>query len=164
MEAGTFDRSDRTTLTVRQMTDTDVARVLAMAVRFLMTTAYGKHLPGEYHFLVRTLDVVRKHGIVLVAEMELDEGAGPVVVGFIALTALPHPFNGEKFADEIAWWVEPEVRGREVGRQLLLQAEAWACTEKLTMLRMIEPEGSPIGELYARLGYAPVERAWHKRL
>jgi len=70
----------------------------------------------------------------------------------------------ESFAEEIAWWVEPDQRRTDIGRALLAEAEAWAVGAGICVLKMIAPTGSGIGRYYESLGYQPVEMAYMKRL
>ncbi|MBN1668781.1 MAG: GNAT family N-acetyltransferase [Anaerolineales bacterium] len=62
------------------------------------------------------------------------------------------------------WYVDPELRGQGIGRQLVEAAEAWAwaqgCTE---MASDTTPDYPSSPQVHARLGYREVQRTIHFR-
>lgn len=147
-------------MTIREAREADRARVLGLAQQFWRESPYRAVLPAVTRTTLRRVwDAVRTHGVVLVAEPAPSE-----LVGFLALVAVPHPLTGERYAEEVAWWVAPRARGRGAGLALLARAEAWATARGLAGLRMVAPEGSAVGRLYERLGYQAVERTYYRRL
>lgn len=146
---------------VRQATVADIPAIVALGQTFLKTTAYG-HLLGRV--ADRSLETVCRlcfeHGAIFIAD---DEGGA---LGFIALLGVPHPFTGEGFADEIAWFVEPSARGEQrVGPLLLGAAELWATSRGFGMIKMVAPADHPIvGRYYRRRGYTEAETTYYKRL
>jgi hypothetical protein len=87
---------------------------------------------------------------------------GPRAVGMLALVVLPHPMTGRPFADEVAWWVEPEYRKGLAGPQLLRRAERYAQDAGLSLIKMVAPAASSVGAFYERRGYVAVETAYQK--
>lgn len=144
-----------------------------MCLRFLRTTHYYEVLERDVNEeslggLIMALFGAGDQACLLVAEDR--DGA---VVGGIGLLALPHPFTGQMYADELVWWVEPEHRGTLVGPQLLRVGEDWARTHGITLIKMVAPmvkneDGryvpAPIGTWYERHGYRPCETSHYKEL
>lgn len=146
-------------MTIREATHEDLDVLLLMARAFLASTLYGK-LAGHVsrYQLEGFLDDVLARGVVLLAE---DEGR---IVGALAVLAGVHAISGHFYADEQAWWVEPDARAAGIGEALLDTCESWARAHGLWSLKMVAPAGSTIGAFYERKGYAEVETAWMKVL
>jgi ribosomal protein S18 acetylase RimI-like enzyme len=50
--------------------------------------------------------------------------------------------------------VDPEQRGRQLGRRLVAQAEAWLAAQGIRQIRLlIRPENAAVRDFYVRLGY-----------
>lgn len=139
----------------------DVPAVLRLARSFLTSTAYGQILGVvDDDALGNVCRLVQEHGVIFLAE---DDGGA---VGFLAMLGVPHPFTGEGFADEIAWFVEPHARGnRRIGPLLLGAAEDWATRRELGMIKMVAPAGDEtVGRYYRSRGYVQAETVFYKRL
>lgn len=158
---------------IRPATTADTERLVEMTLRFLQTTDYGRLLRVNEPCIRKLVALVLEHGVVLVCERvtlsALWAGDGPApqppeLVGMVAMTALPHLLTGEPYAEEQAWWVEPEHRGGTVGPRLLAAAEAWARENGLKMIKVVAPEGGDVGKFYTKLGYEAVETAFVKAL
>jgi GNAT superfamily N-acetyltransferase len=89
---------------------------------------------------------------------------GDVVYGVLVLVAITNLYNGEIWADEFVWWVDPAYVGRGAGPKLLAAGEHWAAARGIAWIKMIAPQGSRVGRFYGRRGYVPVETAYMKRL
>lgn len=155
-------------MNLRLATAEDKPRLIEMAVRFLLESSYGEFFdawatPQSISVLI---DNVLRFGAILVAEVPLThtEEDRVELVGMLALIALPHPLTGQIYADEIAWWVDPEHRGGTLGPKMLRAAEDWATTNGANMVKMVAPAGSTVGSFYERIGYRPVESAFIKRI
>lgn len=141
----------------RLATLADVDRIAEMGERFRASTVYRDTLAenrGQLAVLATRL-IDSPDGDVLVVEQH---GA---LVGMLALLAYPHHMSGERIAGELAWWVAPEARG--CGVRLLRDGEAWARAQGAVYLQCIAPTPEVEG-LLARLGYAPLERTYQRRL
>lgn len=146
-------------LTTRHAAASDKSALVALGLRFLATVDTYKFLTPSREALERAVDLSLDYGVVIVAELETR------IVGMIGLLALPHPLTGEGYADEVAWWVDPEHRGAlRAGPLLLGLAEEWAQGEGLSMVKMVAPLPSRVGRFLERRGYWPIETAYVKRL
>lgn len=152
---------------IREATVDDVPVIVEMAQAFMVEGAYHRWLNPQPQQLVAFVGTVLDLGVIFLAELEpSDPGWTPSppadVVGMIAGVALPHPLGGERYVDEVAWWVYTEHRGTEAGRKLLSRLEQWTLDIGAKYLRMVAPAGSHLGTLYERRGYVEVERAFHR--
>jgi GNAT superfamily N-acetyltransferase len=82
----------------------------------------------------------------------------------IAVVELPNLITGDLYAEEVAWWVEPNRRGLRLGPQLIAVAEEWATTRGLRSIKMVAPIPSQVGRYYERRGYVALETAYLKVL
>ena len=145
---------------IRHATPVDIPRILEMAERFINNSAYSNVLTFRVEALERLADVVvGQLGAVLIATVP----AGGSVAMFVVV-ALEDPLTGDRYAEEVAWWVEPEHRGGLIGPRLLAAAETWARENKCPVLRMRAPVGSDVGAFYLRRGYTEVETIYVKVL
>lgn len=168
--------STRTTR-IREATADDVPRIVEMSLRFIASSRYRELVEANADALARLVPAVMGCGVILLAEVEtihreltdfnaieFEVAREQVIVGMLAIAALPHPFTGEPYGDELAWWVEPEYRRGTVGPRLLAHGEAWAREQGLTLLKMVAPAGSDVGAWYVRRGYVNVETVYQKTL
>lgn len=144
---------------IREATLTDGPRLLEMSLRFLQTTIYAELAPPDPMTLVNLICIVLEKGIVYVEEL-----ADGTLVGMIAIIPLPHMLTGKQYGDEVAWWVEPEHRKSRAAYRLLCAAEAWSRQKGLSVLKLVAPAGSDIGQFYEHRGYVLVESAYQKVL
>ena len=140
---------------IREATGADVPRIVEMGQRFLTVTPYRDLMRGNPETMAATVTglLATPQGLVLVAERD---GA---LVGMIGVLIFPHHVSGEWTAGELFWWMEPGARGG--GVRLLKRAEAWAHARGAVRMQMIAPD-EQIGQMYARLGYAPIEVAYER--
>jgi GNAT superfamily N-acetyltransferase len=146
-------------MTIREANPSDRERLVEMALAFLTTTPYGTLMPSNADLLERFVDVVFELGAILVAECR--DGT---LVGMIALAVVPNLITGEPYVEEVAWWVDPPYRTGTVGPRLLVAAENWVRSRKLSLLKMVAPAGTRVGTYYAHAGYLEVETTYCKRL
>jgi GNAT superfamily N-acetyltransferase len=142
---------------IRPATSEDTARVVEMAQRFVAETEYSDVIALQPDRVAATVErlIANPDATVLLS------GSDATITGMIAMLAYDHPFSGERTAFEVVWWVEPEARGD--GLRLLRAAEEWARGRGATAVQMVAPS-QRVGELYIRLGYAPVETSFQRRL
>lgn len=136
----------------------DKPRLIEMAARFLISSRYGEWLPSTPAQIAGLIEQIEQLGVILTAEED------STIIGMLALVAVTHPMTGQRYAEEIAWWVEPEYRGGLIGPRLHRAGEQWARDLGLHMIRMLSPVGSDLGVYYARRGYVEVETSWMKTL
>jgi GNAT superfamily N-acetyltransferase len=146
-------------MTVRPAVAMDVPEIVEMATRFVDTTAY------------RDAVTINRERVTALAHQLIDSDTGTIfvaqasagdLIGMIVLTSFDHPFSGDKVVAELAWWVEPAMRGR-VGLYLLRKAEQWAIEQKAQWLTMGAPTPD-VERFYAATGFTPVERAYQRRM
>jgi GNAT superfamily N-acetyltransferase len=104
-------------------------------------------------------------GIVLCAH-ELTAG-GPELRGAIAGIINESPFDGERIASELFWYVWPGAP-KGTGTQLLEAFEQWAksrgCT-RVSMAHMVHNnDADRLGAFYSKKGYSPFETHYLKEL
>jgi GNAT superfamily N-acetyltransferase len=147
-------------VTVREATVEDTPVLVAMAVRFLRESLYGDLFQPNPARLGLLVGMCLQGGVIFVAETAHE---GPV--GMVALVALEEPFSGTRYADEVAWWVEPAHRESLVGPRLLMEARNWTRAQSLAFLKMVAPADKPrVGAFYSRLGFQAVETAYIERI
>lgn len=160
---------------IRFATLDDKPRLIEMAVRFLLETEYGRMFDDRATpaMIDKLITNVLSLGAIVVAEIEELHGniagSAPLesrfkLVGMLAIVALPHPLTGGIYAEEIAWWVEPEHRHGTLGPKMLRSAEDWATRNGAKMCKMVAPAGSQVGAFYEHIGYRAVETAYIKRI
>ena len=142
---------------IRRATEEDTGRLVEMGRRFVAETAYRDLIAVQPEKLagVITTMLANPEAVVLVS------GLDATLTGMIALLVYDHPYSGERMAFEAVWWVEPEARGD--GVRLLRAAEQWARERGAIAMQMVAPN-ERVGNLYARLGYAPVETSYQRSL
>jgi GNAT superfamily N-acetyltransferase len=136
----------------------DLDAIVVMGTEFIQSTAYEAVLPihpGPMAACVARL-IDAPDGAVFVSE------ADGQLTGMIGLVAYAHHISGERVAGEVFLFVRPKARGR-TGLDLIRHAEQWARAQGAIRLELIAPSDRT-GALYARLGYAPMERTYHRSL
>jgi GNAT superfamily N-acetyltransferase len=144
-------------MTIRPATLADVPRLVAMG-RAQLAATYGDAVadnPAQLEAVATQL-VTMPAGAVFVAERD---GA---VVGMIGLVEFVHHLSGLPTVGEVMWWVDPAARGG--GLALLRRGEQWARAQGARVLQVAAPQGTTVGTLYARRGYAPVETTYQRTL
>lgn len=153
---------------IRTMLEGDRAEIVRMGGAFIAGTNYGEVfaalVPGAdlAAGVDRLVSLVQQLGPSVAQCFVVDDGAG--LVGMLAIASGAHFLSGALFAEEIAWWVEPQSRG-DLGPALLDTAEDWARGVDCAFIKMIAPVGDPVvARYYKRRGYLEVETAFAKRL
>lgn len=142
---------------VREATADDTARLVEMAQRFLAESRYGQLFGADPLRLGALVATCLALGVIFVAEVE--DG----IIGMLALVAVPDPFSDVRYADEIAWWVEPAHRAGIVGPRLLMRAQNWTRSQRLPFLKMVAPADTQVGGFYERVGFRAIETSYIKR-
>ena len=144
-------------MTTRRGTPADVERIVTMGSRFVGETTYRALITPNPQQMTQTVSALMSNdsGCVFVGESHSE------LVGMIGMVMFTHHVSGDRIAGEVFWWVEPEHRGG--GVKLLKAAERWAKEQQAQGIQMIAPTPE-VGQLYARLGYAPVETTYQRAL
>jgi GNAT superfamily N-acetyltransferase len=149
-------------VTIRPALETDLLRVFEMGVAFIVSepryALIFQWQPEAFEGFVRDLYASDLAGILVV------EGDAGTLVGMLVLSIVPNPFGGPPWAEEFAYWLDPPARKGRLAYDLLGSAEDWARENGAAVLKMVAPWGSPIGKLYERRGYEPLETTWILRL
>lgn len=144
---------------IRKGTIDDVPQIVEMVGHFINHTQYATWLRFMPSAITELAERVIEIGVVFVAE------ADGRLVGLICGFPMIEPVGKQKILDELVWWVEPTYRGsRTVGPKLLRTFENYAAQKGCRFVKMVAPSGTDVGAYYARLGYAPVETSYIKRL
>lgn len=134
----------------------DVQEILEMSMNFMKETEYSEFSSEDsIRSFIEGMVTAPQHACIIL----LEPG-----VGFLAGHAVPFPFGPHILASEIAWWVNPEHRGKKVGSDFLAAFEYWA-KEKAgcTMVSMVCLDDS-VSKYYDKQGYKLYERAYMKVL
>jgi N-acetylglutamate synthase-like GNAT family acetyltransferase len=91
------------------------------------------------------------------------EQVAPRVIGMIAGCVVVHRYSGRKMAEEIVWFVEKEHRKHAAGTQLLAALERWSGTNGASVLKMVAPAGSSVGNFLKAWGFEALEEHYIKR-
>lgn len=147
-------------MTLRQATPEDGPTIARLVLAFIASGPYLDCLRSATPTSVQTvIDLVFSlgdDGVVLLVED--DTG---YAFAFLAAVVVSHPVTGERYCDELAWFVEPHFRGASrAGIQLLNEVKEFARCRGAVFLKMVSPFGSKVGEFYERLGFTPLETSY----
>jgi N-acetylglutamate synthase-like GNAT family acetyltransferase len=142
---------------IRLANEHDVPRLLDMGLTF-QREHYCDTLPENKEQLESTIRTLISNTDARIIVWDTGAGAD----GMIAFMVNAHMFSGERAALELVWWVEPAVRG-VVGLRLLRAAENAARDMGAARMVMISPN-ERVSRMYSLLGYAEVERVFHRGL
>lgn len=151
----------------------DIDRIVEMSERFLALTLFGKLIGGlvSPRKLGEMVATCLNRGAIFVVEADVstfvdgDVFTEQQVVGMLALFVAEHPFTGQPFGDEVAWWVEPEHRKGRAGFLLYRECLSWARANGVASLKFVAPADSPdVGAFYVRQGFTPAETVYLKSL
>ena len=148
-------------MTIRRADERDRPALLRMAVRFIQETGYQAHTAVNLEQLGALVDYLLIAGAVWVLVDEAHDGA---VVGMLGVALITHSISGLQTASEVAWWIDPEVRGGSAAVRMLAVAEAWALEVGAVQFQMIAPVASPVAALYRRRGFREVETVFQRQL
>lgn len=146
---------------IRAGTEEDLDQLVELGRRFLHASPYGAFTGIDEKRLRNMLLAVLEHGALFVAvEDEL-------VTGAIAGQVVPLWFGNVPVAAELAWWVDPVLRGRPSAIGLLRAFERWGAERGavgVVLSDLLVAGEAPAGELFERLGYEVMERSHFKKL
>jgi GNAT superfamily N-acetyltransferase len=146
---------------IRPATREDVPRIVEMAEQFYATTSYPGFAPLAKESAAGLAIVTMDHFLLLVVEVE------GRVCGMVSLSFEPFTFNvNVTVANEIAWWMDPEVRGLGLATELLHEMEEACRAKGINVIRMALMANSPDKAriLYERMGYVHTDSHFMKVL
>ena len=142
---------------IRQATEEDILDILVLGKQFIKESGYTWD-KNKTHDTIASL-LASPLGTVLVWQ-EAGEIVG-ALMGIITNPFLSH----NKEAYEIAWFVDPDFRGKKGSLYLLKEFEDWARSEQCDAIVMGDIVAvSNLCKLYERRGYKPVERLYKKEI
>jgi len=146
---------------IRPATREDVPRIVEMAEQFYATTSYPGFAPLEKVSAAGLAIITMEHGVLLAVEHE------GYVCGMVSLSFEPFTFNVNVLvANEIAWWLDPEVRGLGIATELLASMEDACRAKGINVIRMALMANSPAqaAAIYERMGYVHTDSHYMKVL
>ena len=133
----------------------DSELIVEMAMKFLNSTRYAVLMSEEQIKSVVDFFLISPNDKSIIFLYDK--------IGMLVGTTSPLLFSGPPIATEIAWWVNPEDRGTNVGKELLDAFENWAkymgC--KAVTMSCLDDR---VGKFYEKNGYVLSERAYIKDL
>ena len=142
---------------IKNASQSDIPKIIELARKFHAVSGYE-----NIEFDEETVENILITSI--------DQGLCPIgvvdgkIVGFLAGLAYPAILNANVMVGtEIAWWVEPEFRGKKIAIQLLLRAEENARAKGLycwSMMCLEKLNADGLENIYERLGYEKAERTY----
>lgn len=143
---------------IRAATVDDVPALVRMGQHFA-DSEYRGFLPATPDALTALAHALLAGPTSVVFVAEIDGAVG----GMLAASTYLQPMSGETIATEIAWWMDPAVRGSRAALRLLQTAEAWARDRGAAKFQMIAPTDH-VGAFYERLGFTRIEIHYQKEL
>lgn len=141
---------------IREATVADADAVVAMGLTFLRLVYQGLIIGNAAAMRATALGLIASSdAVVYIAE------AHEAPIGMLGMMVYTHPMSGARTASEVMWWMDPARRG--AGVRLFRLGEAWARAQGATIVQMIAPSVE-VERFYARVGYAPVERTFQRRI
>lgn len=133
----------------------DLDEVVGMAMKFLAVTNY-KDYADEASVRELGTSILSSDGSSAVCLIHKDGG-------MIAGVVTPFLFGKRRVASELGWWVEPDKRKSNVGKELLEGFEFWAKTVHCDLITMVSLDDE-LGKFYEKCGYQLHERAYMKEI
>src|SRR5688572_6291922 len=133
----------------------DFDLVFSMAKKFAEASGYSKHMEEDKIKAIITdlLNGPQERKIIIL------HGEEGLLAGLVA----PFTFGTALMATEVAWWVEPDARGKNVGAELMDAFEFWAKKVGCSLV-IVSSIDDKVGKYYEKRGYKLHERAYLKEV
>lgn len=142
-------------MSVRIATAEDKDLVIQMANKFIASTEYAEQADADK--ISNMIDVfISSDGNDKLLILYDD-------IGMLAGIVTEFPFGKNRVATDVAWWVEPDERGKKAGKELLEAFEFWAKKVGCSMVTMVCLDDQ-LGKYYEKKGYRLFERAYMKEI
>ncbi len=101
---------------IRRATIQDYSRIMEMMIDFANSSPYSAQMEPDYNdlYVRKLLDHILKNGVIILGERD-NKVVGMLIAAIQQDSWLPEV----KTMREIAWWVDPKVRGSKAGAKLL---------------------------------------------
>lgn len=143
---------------IRDADNNDLSELERMGIEFAHAAGL---VDVDSETLMQTLEGLIDNGILKVA-------VNGSVIGCVGALVFPHWWNrNEIVAQELFWWVDEDHRGGSAALRLLTALEKTAKehgASKLMMLCLDDLDGNKVARMYSRLGYAPQEQTFVRKL
>lgn len=134
----------------------DVSDIADMGMKFVESTGYIKYADRATieNLIIAVINGEKNERIIL---FEPD-------VGFLAACVTPFLFGPHILATEMAWWVNPDHRGKQIGSEFLKAFEYWAKEKAGASMVSMSCLDDKLCKFYEKQGYKLYERAYMKVL
>ena len=144
----------------------DIDSIVEQGAKFYQWTQHSldgvKYDPDAVADMCYRLITSKDSGYILVVDVD------DVVSGFILVATSPFLFNPEyTIAGEIAYYLDPSLRGRKIGKKLLNRAEEVASSRGVNHMALVAMQTSmpeEVASLYLSMGYKKTETTFVKEL
>ena len=138
---------------LRMATMEDLPVVMDMAMKFAEASKYKDFVEKDRveNFVINILKMPVSEGIIILYEKS----------GMIAAVKTPFMFGSIPIGNEVAWWVEPEVRKQGIGDILVSAFEDWAKRTGCEMVTLAFLDIN-LSKYMKTKGYDPYESAHMK--
>jgi GNAT superfamily N-acetyltransferase len=142
----------------------DEDKILSLVLKFFGETQYAHLSPdivAVQGLISRFIDNLDPDSVCILWHRDND------ITGILAGHIVTVPFLGRKVATECLWWVDPEDRRGEAGKQLLDAFEHWASLRGADMIQMMSlPDrvGKALSRVYRSRGYNLTEVTYTKEI
>ena len=142
---------------IKDASQSDVPQIVELARKFHAVSGY-ENIEFDEETVENLLSASIEQGLCQIGVVD------DKIVGFLAGLSYPAILNANVMVGtEIAWWVEPEFRGKKIAIQLLLRAEENARAKGLycwSMMCLEKLNADGLENIYERLGYEKAERTY----
>jgi GNAT superfamily N-acetyltransferase len=142
---------------IKDAIQSDVPQIVELARKFHAVSGY-ENIEFDEETVENLLSASIEQGLCPIGVVD------DKIVGFLAGLSYPAILNANVMVGtEIAWWVEPEFRGKKIAIQLLLRAEENARAKGLycwSMMCLEKLNADGLENIYERLGYEKAERTY----
>jgi len=142
---------------IKDASQSDVPQIVELARKFHAVSGY-ENIEFDEETVENLLSASIEQGLCPIGVVD------DKIVGFLAGLSYPAILNANVMVGtEIAWWVEPEFRGKKIAIQLLLRAEENARAKGLycwSMMCLEKLNADGLENIYERLGYEKAERTY----
>lgn len=134
----------------------DFDLVFSMAMKFAQSTDLGKYADEDKitALIKEVLSSPQDQKIVILFEDK----------GMVAGIKQPFLLGTVDIATELCWWVDPDHRGKKIGKELAGAFEYWATNIAKAKLIALACYDDEVGKAYEKNGYRLYERAYLKEV
>jgi len=147
-----------------QATENDIPTIVEFARKFHQVSPFqdSPFSPEMVELFCQTLLTNGINNAILLLSVAEGEPTGMLIA-----SAQEMSFSTDRFAVELAWWVEPEYRNSPAAQRLIEVYEYWAkkvgCTHVMMSSLSIDNQ-KILDRWYSRRGYRPTENHYTKEL